>query len=77
MSDVAGAASNPSYVALRPRLRVLCAVAKVGTGDGKPGGFVQHVFKRAGEFGLNTGRLTFAGTTAHVPAPVSIVFGKP
>jgi 6-phosphogluconolactonase len=28
----------------------------VAAADGQPGGFVQHVFERAGEFGLNTGR---------------------
>jgi hypothetical protein len=38
---------------------------------------VQNVFERAGEFGLDTGRLTFTGTTVHAPAPVSIVFGRP
>lgn len=126
---LAGAASNPSYLALHPRLPVLYSVAEVGKVDGKPGaavaafafdpatgtlsekgwqssggsgpchlsvhptgravlaanygggsticlglsadgaiepvvaaadgqmgGFVQHVFERAGEFGLNKGR---------------------
>ncbi|NBX29077.1 lactonase family protein [bacterium] len=39
-AKLAGAASNPSYLALHPRLPVLYAVAEVGTVDGKPGGAV-------------------------------------
>jgi len=55
-AKLAGAASNPSYLALHPRLSVLYAVAEVGTVDGKPGGGVA-----AFAFDPATGVLTAKG----------------
>jgi 6-phosphogluconolactonase len=54
---LAGAAGNPSYLALHPRLPVLYSVAEVGKVDGKPGGAVA-----AFAFDPATGMLTLKGT---------------
>ncbi len=54
---LAGAAGNPSYLALHPRLPVLYAVAEVGKVDGKPG-----VAVAAFAFDPATGMLTLKGT---------------
>lgn len=56
-AKLAGAASNPSYLALHPRLPVLYSVAEVGRVDGKPGGAVA-----AFAFDAATGMLTAKGT---------------
>lgn len=39
-AKLAGAANNPSYLAIHPRLPVLYCVAEVGRTDGKPGGSI-------------------------------------
>lgn len=56
-ATLAGAASNPSYLAIHPRLDVLYAVAEVGTVDGRPGGGVA-----AFSIDPASGRLTLKGT---------------
>ena len=55
-AKLAGTASNPSYLALHPRLPVLYSVAEVSKVDGKPGGAVA-----AFAFDPSTGMLSSKG----------------
>ena len=56
-ATLAGAASNPSYLAIHPRLPMLYAVAEVADVDGRPGGGVA-----AFTIDPATGRLTLKGS---------------
>lgn len=56
-ATLAGAATNPSFLAIHPRLPVLYSVAEVGKSEGRPGGVVA-----AFAFDPATGMLTAKGT---------------